>query len=97
MAVLRIMARDISATKHFVFVHGLDGDAETTWQPSNQEKVFWPTWLCEHLVDVCIWSVGYEVLKFSVLNIRLGLMDRSQNECDILLIKLESNEGDFFD
>ncbi|MFS1908738.1 hypothetical protein BCU30_021700 [Vibrio lentus] len=97
MAVLRMMARDISATKHIVFVHGLDGDAETTWQPSNQEKVFWPTWLCEHLVDVCICSVGYEALKLSVLNIGLGLMDRAQNECDILLRKFESNEGDFFD
>lgn len=97
MADLRMIVREFSVTKHIALVHGLYGDTETTWQPNNQEKVFWPTWLCKDLVDVCIWSVGYEAPKFAVLNTGVGLMDRAQNVCDILLRKFESNEGDFFD
>ncbi|CAH1541792.1 hypothetical protein VHARVF571_510131 [Vibrio harveyi] len=40
MADLRMIVREFSVTKHIALVHGLSGDAETTWQPSNQEKVF---------------------------------------------------------
>ncbi|ELY5190355.1 hypothetical protein SNE99_000572 [Vibrio cholerae] len=94
---LRMVAGEISATKHVVFVHDLGGDTETTWQPSNQEKVFWPTWLCEELVDVCIFLVGYEDPKLSVLNTVMGLMNRAQKVCNILFREFKSIEGDFFD
>lgn len=40
MADLRLMSGDSLARKHVVFIHGLGGNAETTWQSSDSEKVF---------------------------------------------------------
>ncbi len=45
-----------------VFVHGLDGDARTTWQQSSTEpNTFWPAWLSGDFPTIGVWSLGYEV------------------------------------
>jgi len=44
-----------------VFVHGLDGDNRTTWQPKGQPDKFWPAMLSEDLTSTNIWSLGYDV------------------------------------
>jgi hypothetical protein len=41
-----------------VFVHGLTGDSEGTWQ-SEDKKEFWPIWLCADLPGVAVYSLGY--------------------------------------
>jgi len=44
-----------------IFVHGLDGDARSTWHSSEKPDDFWPAWLGEDLSNVGVWSLGYEV------------------------------------
>lgn len=42
-----------------VFVHGLGGDARSTWQFENAAKNFWPQWLSEDFADAGVWTLGY--------------------------------------
>lgn len=46
-----------------IFVHGLGGDAWSTWHPeeSKTDKNFFPMWLGNDLPQYGIWSVAYEV------------------------------------
>lgn len=94
MADLRLMSGDSLARKHVVFIHGLGGNAETTWQSSDSEKVFWPKWLHEDIEDVCIWSIGYEAPKLTVRNSGMGLLDRAQNVLETLLAEHQLSKGE---
>lgn len=42
-----------------VFIHGLGGDAYTSWTVGNQEKSFWPNWLAEDFEQIGVWTIGY--------------------------------------
>ena len=46
-----------------VFVHGLTGDADKTWQCS-EDGSFWPTWLFGDLERVAIYTLGYPAALF---------------------------------
>ncbi|HFG2433427.1 TPA: esterase/lipase family protein, partial [Vibrio cholerae] len=95
MATLAIMAGERTAAKHIVFTHGLGGDFDTTWESkSGKRRVFWPEWLFEDVPDVCIWSIGYEAPKLSILNNGMGLMDRAQNICEMLLSEFADISGE---
>jgi protein SERAC1 len=41
-----------------LFVHGLTGDPFDTWT-AGAEKEFWPKWLCDELVGVSVYTLGY--------------------------------------
>jgi hypothetical protein len=41
-----------------IFVHGLDGDARTTWHPKDHPEAFWPAWLGEDVPAIGVWSLG---------------------------------------
>ena len=60
-----------------VFLHGLDGDATTTWHPSGKPKDYWPRWLGEDIPGVGVWSVEYEAKKFKWTGSALPLVDRA--------------------
>jgi pimeloyl-ACP methyl ester carboxylesterase len=60
-----------------VFVHGLNGDARATWQPEGQPGRFWPSWLCEDLPNIGVWSVGYPVSSFGWKGSTMPLADRA--------------------
>lgn len=62
-----------------VFVHGLNGDAHTTWHPEGQPEQFWPKWIGEDLPDVEIWSVSYPVNAFAWQGSSMPLADRAIN------------------
>jgi protein SERAC1 len=62
-----------------VFVHGLNGDAITTWHPEGQPERFWPNCIGKDLPDVGIWSVGYPVNAFEWRGSTMPLADRAVN------------------
>ncbi len=42
-----------------IFIHGLGGDAFTTWRHSEDESTSWPHWLGKEFPAVGVWSLGY--------------------------------------
>jgi TIR domain/Putative serine esterase (DUF676) len=62
-----------------VFVHGLNGDARATWQPYGKPGRFWPSWLCEDMWDIGVWSVEYEANSFAWNGSTMALADRAIN------------------
>ncbi len=51
MAELRLFGGDSAAAQlHVIFVHGLGGGIETTWQTKTaQGHDFWPRWLLKDI------------------------------------------------
>ena len=62
-----------------VFVHGLDGDARTTWQAAGKPENFWPAWLAEEMPEVGVWSLGYEASSMAWKGHTMPLPDRATN------------------
>ncbi len=47
-------------TADVVFVHGLGGNAYTTWQADEEKREsFWPQWLGDDEPYIGVWSLGY--------------------------------------
>jgi predicted alpha/beta hydrolase family esterase len=62
----------------------LDGDAVTTWHPSDMPEDFWPKWLGNDVSNVGIWSVGYAVSSTAWKGTAMPLVDRATNILDLL-------------
>ena len=60
-----------------IFVHGLDGNARTTWHPNDKPNDFWPEWLGNDLPQVGIWSLGYAVSSSAWKGTTMPLVDRA--------------------
>ncbi len=67
-----------------IFVHGLDGDARTTWHPKDRPDAFWPAWLGEDVPAVGVWSLGYAVSASAWKGHAMPLADRATNVLDRL-------------
>lgn len=67
-----------------IFVHGLDGNAYTTWQTKDKHSHFWPGWLSDELPLVGIWSLGYAVSSSAWKGSTMPLVDRATNILDRL-------------
>lgn len=66
-----------------IFVHGLDGDARTTWHPSNHPEQFWPRWLGEDVPRLGVWSLNYAVSASAWKGHSMPLYDRAINALDL--------------
>ena len=63
-----------------IFVHGLGGNARSTWQPEEpQDDKFWLNWLSQDLENVGIWSFGYEAEPFDWKGKAMPLFDQASN------------------
>jgi hypothetical protein len=69
-----------------VFVHGLDGDAITTWHPKEQPDHFWPRLLGEDVPTAGIWSLGYSVSSSAWRGTTMPLSDRATNTLEELIL-----------
>lgn len=67
-----------------IFVHGLDGDARTTWHPQEQPAHFWPAWLGDDCPQLGVWSLGYAVSASAWKGHAMPLYDRADNTLDLL-------------
>lgn len=62
-----------------VFVHGLDGNAYSTWHRRGEPDHFWPAWLGEDLPEVGVWSLEYEASSMIWRGQTMPLADRATN------------------
>jgi predicted alpha/beta hydrolase family esterase len=70
-----------------IFVHGLGGNAWSTWHPKElYDDNFWLTWLGKDLLDVGIWSFGYAAEPFEWKGATMPLFDQASNLLDWLEI-----------
>lgn len=70
-----------------VFVHGLDGDAISTWQADDDPHYFWPAWLGKRFPAVGVWSLGYAVESSEWTGHSMPLTDRAKWMLDKLELK----------
>ena len=61
MSVLHKISTSVSGdcVADVLFLHGLGGDAFSTWRSGKDQSTSWPHWLAEEFPDVGIWSLGY--------------------------------------
>jgi pimeloyl-ACP methyl ester carboxylesterase len=67
-----------------VFVHGLDGDAMSTWHPKDHPEAFWPKWIGEAFPNVGVWSLGYKAASIGWTGTSMPLTDRATNVLSLL-------------
>ncbi|WP_175517982.1 esterase/lipase family protein [Thiothrix caldifontis] len=81
--VFPVVAEDTTAPQKkvldVVFIHGLGGDAYTTWQADDDPKKFWPAWLAEDIKNVGVWTVGYGASPTRWVEDEMPMQDRSFN------------------
>ena len=71
-------------TADVVFIHGLDGDAMSTWHPRHRPNRFWPKWIGEDIPEVGVWSLGYQASSMGWKGTSMPLLDRAVNTLSIL-------------
>ncbi len=73
-------------TADIIFVHGLGGNALSTWHPQGKKEAdnSWLTWLGEELTNLGIWSLAYEVEPFRWRGYTMPLVERAINIGDLL-------------
>jgi len=64
-----------------IFVHGLGGDAFSTWHPQGKkdDQQSWLFWLGQDLPNVGIWSLDYEVEPSAWRGNTMPMTDRATN------------------
>ncbi len=72
-----------------VFVHGLGGDARTTWMADKDDhNSFWPGWLAKDVQGIGVWTLGYAADASKWKEETMPLADRGNQVLDLLC-----NEG----
>ncbi len=61
-----------------VFIHGLGGDAYSTWQYGKSKDSFWPQWIADDLNQIDVYSLGYDAAPSKWLGGSLPLFDRAK-------------------
>jgi pimeloyl-ACP methyl ester carboxylesterase len=69
-----------------IFVHGLGGDAFDTWKHKSNSTngSSWLYWLGKELIDVAIWSLGYDAAPVGWMGGTMPLVDRANNILELL-------------
>ncbi|WP_229414322.1 MULTISPECIES: hypothetical protein [Moorena] len=79
--------QDSLPSADIVFVHGLGGDARSTWHPKEKrdDDDFWPVWLENDQLGLNIWSFGYNAEATNwKSNSSMPLFDQASNLLDWL-------------
>ncbi len=70
---------DSSLRGAVVFVHGLGGDAFSTWKTGKAENDTWPHWLAHDLLGIRVYSLDYDASPTAWLGSAMPLVDRATN------------------
>jgi len=87
--LIKISSHQDSAKADVVFVHGLGGNAISTWHPQGKQDDddFWPVWLGNDQLGLKIWSFGYNAEATNWKNnSSMPLFDQASNLLDWLNI-----------
>lgn len=92
MSTIHHMAGKLSADKHVILIHGIDGNYKKTWIKKDNKVhfwpewlkeddnlQFWPRWLTEDNENICIWSVEYEAKTLYIRNDSMAFKNRAEN------------------
>lgn len=80
--------------KHAIFLHGLGGHYLKTWTSTGEKKEFWPTWLCNDVAGLTVWSVGYNASISRYTGKAMSLPNRATNILELLLAEEELKKGE---
>lgn len=73
-----------NAVLDVIFVHGLSGDANATWQCPT-DNVFWPKWLHDENSDIAIYTFGYSASIFAKwAKKEMDIFERAANTLEIM-------------
>ena len=67
-----------------VFVHGMDGDATTTWHPPDKPRDYWPKWVGDDHPQVGVWSLGYDAHAMKWSGQSMPLTDLAKEVLELL-------------
>jgi predicted alpha/beta hydrolase family esterase len=71
-----------------VFVHGLGGDARSTWmRDRDDEATFWPSWLAQDFPGLGVWTLGYAAEASAWKGASMALPDRGQSVLELFVNK----------
>ena len=78
-------ARTSDTSLDVIFVHGLDGHHERSWQ-HNADDVgsYWPRWIADAFPDATVWTLSYELASSSWIGNAIPLFDRAKNVIALL-------------
>ena len=76
-----------SALYNVIFLHGLNGNAYTTWTCDGNLDMFWPLWLANDLSYLNIYTLNYAAPASNWLGTGMSLKERSTNILERLLVE----------
>ncbi len=79
-----------------IFVHGLGGNAYTTWRRKGDDASFWPLWLAKDVGGLAVYTLAYEAPATDWLSTAMPLPDRAVNVLEILLSEPGLRAGRIF-
>lgn len=62
-----------------LFIHGLGGDAYSTWQYENREEYLWPKGLAGDFPEIGVWTIAYGAVASKWVEDVMPMEDRAQN------------------
>lgn len=75
---IRSEKTEAAAALEVVFVHGLNGDAYSTWHPEGQPGNYFPKWIAEDFPDARVWSINYQASSSDWLGGSMPIEDRAR-------------------
>ena len=81
----RIDNARIAKRADVVFIHGLGGNAQSTWSFDGSSSGFWPAWLAAEFPELAVWTLQYQTSTLKWSKFSLTIEQRAHTICELLL------------